>query len=124
MIHTRKIYCEWVNLGKVVESKSLGRNCMISVIDRVESFTSGGTNDFELGIFLDKADNDKEYEVLVIKSKKSDRYTPLEIDKFKRVTENDKTISFFFYTFDEAIKFADSTLPLHNEFQDRPIKLI
>ena len=124
MIHTKKIYCEWVSLGTVVESKSLGRGCMISVIDRVEQPFGTKTMDFELGIYIDKSDDNTEYEVLVLKMNKSDKYLPRKIDNFSRNEDYGDCISFFFSTFEDALYFADEVLPLHTEFQDRPVSLI
>jgi hypothetical protein len=82
------------------------------------------TLDLELGIFLDKADNNQEYEVLVIKSKKTDEYIPLEADNIKRFEDHGDSISFFFDSFDVALYFVDKVLPFHEEFQDRPIRPI
>ena len=125
MIHTQKIYCRWDSVGNVVEAKSLGRNSMISIYDRIESLKGPKeTLDLELGIFLDKADNYQEYEVLVIKSKKTDEYIPLEADNIKRFEDHGDSISFFFDSFDVALSFVDEVLPFHEEFQNRPIKPI
>ena len=125
MIHTQKIYCRWDGVGNVVEAKSLERNCMISIYDRIESIKGPKeTLDLELGIFLDKADNYQEYEVLVIKSKKTDEYIPLEADNIKRFEDHGDSISFFFDSFDVALSFVDEVLPFHEEFQNRPIKPI
>ena len=125
MIHTKKIYCRWDGVGNVVEAKSLERNCMISIYDRIESIKGPKeTLDLELGIFLDKADNYQEYEVLVIKSKKTDEYIPLEADNIKRFEDHGDSISFFFDSFDVALSFVDEVLPFHEEFQNRPIKPI
>ena len=125
MIHTKKIYCRWDGVGNVVEAKSLERNCMISIYDRIESIKGPKeTLDLELGIYLDKADNNQEYEVLLVKAEETDEYVPLEDDNIKRFEDNGDSISFFFDSFDEALSFVDEVLPFHEEFQNRPIKPI
>ena len=125
MIHTQKIYCRWDSVGNVVEAKSLGRNSMISIYDRIESLKGQKeTLDLELGIYLDKADNNQEYEVLLVKAKQTDKYTPLEDDNIKSFEDHGDSISFFFDSFDVALYFVDKVLPFHEEFQDRPIRPI
>ena len=65
-----------------------------------------------------------EYEVLILKSDKKEHYIKLPQDNFTRYIENDDHIAFYFYSYYGAHKFADTILPLHKEFSDRPIGLI
>ena len=74
-------------------------------------------------IFIKKS-GVQEYEVLVFKSDESEKYIRLPQDNFTRYEETDEYVSFYFYCYFAAHKFADTILPLHKEFHDRPVAAI
>jgi hypothetical protein len=74
-----------------------------------------------IGINIGKSENGNEYEVCVQKNEPTDEYVPEESDDIKYYVDNGNSISFFFDTYLEARHFADVELPLHQEFQERPV---
>lgn len=118
MNKSKFLFCQWVDLHEVTEEESVKKGFTIALYDTV--LTNVGWKKVALMIFIKKF-GIAEYEVLVFKSDKSNKYIKHPEDNFIRLDENDDYISFFFYNFFTAHIFADSILPLHDEFRDRPI---
>jgi len=72
--------------------------------------------------FIGKVGN--EYEVRVYKYKSTDKYSPKLNEYVPRYVETEQYTSFFFYCYFSAIKFVDKDLPYHNEYNNRPIRLL
>ena len=116
------LLCLWTDLYRVTEQESIQQGRVISLYDKV--ITNQGYLNCSLMIFIGQADNNIDYEVKIYKSKKTDKYVKLKQDNFARYEETDHYVSFFFHCYYQAHKFADNILPLHKEFNDRPIQPI
>lgn len=112
------LFCPWPNVKFVTEDISLKRGLSIALTSEILSPTRG-LHQASILIFIKKTQD--EYEVLLIKSSPDDKYKKLPQDNFMRYVEDEEWISFFFNSFYDTIKFTDVILPLHQEFQDRPI---
>ena len=113
-----KLYCHWDYVRFVAEKHmkdDTGRQVTLSV-------TKGDT--LELMIFLEKADNDTDYEVRVYKAETTDKYVSHEHDRVKSYEENDEYATFIFEKFEYAHEFVDCLSYRHPEYKGRPIRKI
>ena len=115
------LFCPWDSLSKITEEQSIKQGLSIGLYDEIP--TNTGFQKVSLMIFIRKS-GITEYQVLVLKSNKNDRYVKLPQDNFTRYEEDDEAIAFYFYCYFSAHHFADVILPLHTEFSDRPVGLI
>lgn len=115
------LFWPWDELNKLTEEESIKQGLTIALCDSL--LTNSGWQKVSLMIFIRKSGL-MEYQVLVLKSDKKERYIRLPQDNFTRYEEDDESVSFYFYCYFGAHKFADTILPLHTEFSDRPIGLI
>lgn len=83
------------------------------------SVTQGDT--MEMMIFLEKADNDTDYEVRIYKTETTDKYVPHKCDNVKSYEENDEYATFIFEKFEYAHEFVDSIPYRHPEYKVRPM---
>jgi len=115
------LFWPWHKLNQLTEEESIKKGLTIGLCDKVP--THMGWQKVSLMIFIRKS-GVMEYQVLVLKSDNKERYIQLPQDNFTRYEEDDESVSFYFYCYFGAHKFADVILPLHKEFSDRPIALI
>ncbi|MBE5813216.1 MAG: hypothetical protein E7314_06155 [Clostridiales bacterium] len=112
--------CKWVNLYTIQENQSIEKGYTICLYDTL--FSTSGVLPVALMIFIGKVGN--EYEVRVYKYKSTDKYSPKLNEYVPRYVETEQYTSFFFYCYFSAIKFVDKDLPYHNEYNNRPIRLL
>ena len=117
------ILCDRIFWGFVLET-DLTDDYTISLTDHKSSF-SGETVQVELMIFLGKSDDKSEFEVIIYKSDKADKYIPNKYyDDVKRYEEYEDYISFFFSDFSSAHTFINLLTYMHPEFKKRPVRPI
>lgn len=121
MINGKILFWPWDKLNQLTDGDNIEKGWAIGLYDKI--LTKTGWRKVSLMIFIKKS-GIMEYEVLVLKSDAKDKYIKLPQDNFTRYTETDDSVSFYFYSYFAAHKFADTILPLHTEFSDRPIGLI
>lgn len=114
----RKLFCHWDLVRLIGEERLMQQDGTYLTL----SLTDLGHR--ELMIFLGKDVSSPDYEVIVYKSKPSDKYVPHESDNVKHHEENDEYATFLFSSYESAHHFVDFLPYCHHEYLTRPSRAI